>query len=115
MWPITGIPASTIRRTRETIGPAPSSLTTSAPPSLTNRIAVRTASSSETWYEPKGRSPTTIGRCAWRETVRVRKSISSTVTGTVVPSWPSTTIAAVSPTRMTSMPASSAKRAPGAS
>src|SRR5919201_854800 len=57
-------------------------------------------------------SPTTIGRRAARETLRVRKSISSTVTGTVVPSWPSTTIAAVSPTRRRSMPASSAKREP---
>ena len=39
MWPITGMPASTIARTRESIGPAPSSLTASAPPSLTRRIA----------------------------------------------------------------------------
>jgi hypothetical protein len=60
-------------------------------------------------------SPTISGRRACRATVRVRNSISSTVTGTVVPSWPSTTMAAVSPTRTTSMPASSAKRAPGAS
>ena len=60
-------------------------------------------------------SPTTSGRRDWRATVRVRNSISSTVTGTVVPSWPSTTIAAVSPTRTMSMPASSAKRAPGES
>ena len=112
MCAITGIPASTIARTRDT---APSSLTTSAPPSLTKRIALRTASSSETWYEPNGMSPTTIGRRDWRDTVRVRNSISSTVTGTVVPSWPSITIAAVSPTRTTSMPASSANRAPGAS
>src|SRR5438045_3432272 len=60
-------------------------------------------------------SPTTIGRYAARATVFVRKIISSIVTGTVVPSWPRTTIAAVSPTRITSTPASSAKRAPGAS
>jgi hypothetical protein len=115
MCPITGIPDSTMRRTRETMGPAPSSLTMSAPPSLTKRIALRTASSSDTWYEPNGMSPTTSGRFEWRETVLVRKSISSTVTGTVVPSWPRTTIAAVSPTRMMSTPASSAKRAPGES
>jgi hypothetical protein len=61
-WPITGIPASTIARARETDGPAPSSFTTSARASFTNRIALRTASSSETWYEPNGMSPTTIGR-----------------------------------------------------
>jgi hypothetical protein len=41
-------------------------------------------------------------------------SISSMDTGTV-DSCPSTTIAAVSPTRMTSIPAASANRAPGAS
>ena len=46
--PITGMPASTIARTRETDGPPPSSLTTSAPPSLTKRIAVSTACSSDT-------------------------------------------------------------------
>ena len=34
----------------------------SAPPSLTKRIAFRTASSSDTWYEPNGMSPTTSGR-----------------------------------------------------
>ena len=112
---MTGIPAATIARTRESEAPAPSSLTASAPASLTKRIAFSTAASSETWYEPNGMSPITIGRRAARVTVRVRKSISSIVTGTVVPSCPSTTIAAVSPTRTISMPASSAKRAPGAS
>ncbi len=39
---------SAIARTRESIRPAPSSLTTSAPPSLTIRIALATACSSET-------------------------------------------------------------------
>ena len=112
---MTGIPASTIVRTRETIGPAPSSLIASAPASFTKRIAFSSAFSSETWNEPNGMSPTTIGCRAARTTVRVRNSISSIVTGTVVPSWPRTTIAAVSPTRMMSTPASSAKRAPGES
>src|ERR671934_130668 len=56
-------------------------------------------------------SPTTIGRCAARATVRVMNSISSMDTGTV-DSCPSTTIAAVSPTRMTSIPAVSANREP---
>ena len=77
------MPAPTIARTRDNEGPAPSSLTTSAPPSFTNRIALRTASSSETWYEPNGMSPTTSGRRAPRVTARVMKSISSMVTGTV--------------------------------
>ena len=85
-WPMTGMPARTIARAREAEGPAPSSLTASARASLTKRMALRRASSSEIWYEPKGMSPTTTGRRAWRATVRVRKSISSSVTGTVVPS-----------------------------
>ena len=96
-------------------GPAPSSLTTSAPPSLTNRIALATACSSETSYEPNGRSPTTSGRVARardrarqedhlveRHRHRRRRGRAST-------------IAAVSPTRISSTPASSAIRAPGAS
>ncbi len=86
MWPMTGMPASTIARTRDSDGPAPSSLTASVRASLKKRIALRTASSSETWYEPKGMSPITIGRRAARATVRARKTISSIVTGTVVPS-----------------------------
>jgi hypothetical protein len=105
---------SAIARTRETILPAPSSLTRSAPPSFTIRIALATACSSETSYEPKGRSPITSGPRAARVTARVRKIISSSVTGTV-DSWPSITIAALSPTRISSTPASSARRAAGAS
>ena len=41
--------ADTIARTRESDGPAPSSLTTSAAASFTKRIALVTACSSETW------------------------------------------------------------------
>ena len=54
------------------------------------------------------------GRRAERETARVRKIISSSVTGTV-DSWPSSTIAAVSPTSTSSTPASSASSADGES
>ena len=97
MWPMTGIPAATIARTRESITPAPSSFTASAPASFTNRIALRTASSSETWNEPNGMSAMTSGLDAPRVTARVRISISSIVAGTVE-SWPSTVIAAESPT-----------------
>ena len=42
MWPITGMPAPTIARHARERGPAPSSLTASAPPSLTKRIAFST-------------------------------------------------------------------------
>jgi len=65
-------------------------------------------------YVPKGRSPTTSGLRAARVTARVRKIISSRVTGSVE-ECPSITIAAVSPTRISSTPASSAMRAAGAS
>ena len=97
MCPITGMPAPTIARTRESIAPAPSSFTASAPASLTKRIALRTASSSETWNEPNGMSAITSGRRAPRVTARVSTSISSIVAGTVE-SWPSMVIAAESPT-----------------
>ena len=80
---MTGMPASTIVRTRDSVAPAPSSLTASAPASLTNRIAFSSALSSETWKEPNGMSATTSGRAAPRVTARVRTSISSTVAGTV--------------------------------
>ena len=39
MWPMTGMPAPTIARTRDSVAPAPSSLTASAPASFTKRIA----------------------------------------------------------------------------
>ena len=39
MWPITGMPASVSAWTRESIVPAPSSFTASAPASFTKRIA----------------------------------------------------------------------------
>ena len=113
MWPITGMPASTIARARS-IGPAPSSFTASAPASFTKRIAFRTASSSETWNVPNGMSAITSGRRAPRVTARVSMSISSIVAGTVE-SCPSMVIAAESPTRTRSAPASSASRPPGAS
>jgi hypothetical protein len=112
--PITPMFESAIACARESIRPAPSSFTTSAPPSFTRRIAFATACSSDTSYEPNGMSPITSGRCAARVTARVRKIISSSVTG-IVDSWPSITIAAVSPTRISSTPAWSASSAAGAS
>jgi hypothetical protein len=77
------MPDSTMARTRGSIRPAPSSLTVSARPSLTKRTAFRTASWSDTWYDPKGMSPTMSGRRTAEATARVMKSISSMVTGTV--------------------------------
>ena len=61
MCPITGTPAPTMACTRESIVPAPSILTASAPASLTKRIAFVTASSSDTWKEPNGMSATMSG------------------------------------------------------
>ncbi len=114
MWPITGTPAPAIARTRGSVGPAPSSLTASALDSLTKRIAFSSACSVDTWNEPNGMSATTSGLRAPRLTARVRMIISSIVAGTVE-SWPSTTIAAESPTRIRSTPAASAIRPDGAS
>ena len=108
------MPAPTIFCTRESVCPAPSSLTASAPASLTKRIALLSASSSETWNDPNGMSATTSGRRAPRLVARVSTIISSIVAGTVE-SWPSTVIAAESPTRITSAPAASASRPDGAS
>ncbi len=107
MWPMTGMPEPTSARARESIGPAPSILTASAPASLTKRTAFSTAVSSETWKEPNGMSATTSGRCAPRVTARASTIISSIVAGTV-DEWPSTVIAAESPTSTMSTPASSA-------
>ncbi len=114
MWPIVGTPAPTSAWTRESVAPAPSTLTASAPASLRKRIAFSSAASSETWKEPNGMSATTSGRRAPRLTARVSTIISSIVAGTVE-SWPSTVIAAESPTRITSAPAASASRPDGAS
>ena len=114
MWPITGMPEPMSALTRESIGPAPSIFTASAPASLTKRTAFSTAVSSETWKEPNGMSATTSGRRAPRVTARASTIISSIVAGTVE-EWPSTVIAAESPTSTMSMPASSASRPLGAS
>ena len=97
---------------RASIGPAPSSLTASAPASLRNRPAARRASSSLTWYDMNGRSATTSARRQARVTAAVSISISSIVAGTVEV-WPSTTIAAESPTSTRSTPARSAMRPDG--
>ena len=111
---MTGMPAPTIAWTRESVAPAPSSFTASAPASLTKRIAFSIAAESETWNEPNGMSAITSGRRAPRVTARVSMSISSMEAGTVE-SWPSIVMAAESPTSTRSAPASSASRPPGAS
>ena len=72
-----------------------------------NRCAVATACSSDTSYEPNGRSATSSGVLSPRRTAAVSMSISSTVTGTVL-SYPRTVIAAESPTSTMSTPAASA-------
>ena len=94
---------------RGIVGPAPSSLTASARASLRNRPAARSASSSLTWYDMNGRSAITRARRHARVTAAVSISISSSVIGTVE-EWPSTTIAAESPTSTRSTPARSTIR-----
>ena len=78
------MPALTIARARATdIGLPPSSLTASAPASLTTRIAVVMACSSEISYEPNGRSTMRNGVLSPRRAARARTSISSSSTATV--------------------------------
>ena len=55
-----------------------------ADPSFMKRTDVSSACAGDTWYDPKGRSATTIDRWAPRATARTSGSSSSTVTGSVV-------------------------------
>ena len=107
---MTGMPASVSVATTSTMRPPPSSFTAFAPASLRKRVAVRSAWVGPSWYEPNGRSATTIDVEAPRAVARVWCSISSTVTGTVE-SRPSTTMPRLSPTSSSGMPASSATTA----
>ena len=68
---MTGICAATRDSIARCTATPPSSFTAWAPPSFTSRMAFRTASSGDTWYEPKGMSATTRARCAARATRRV--------------------------------------------
>ncbi len=79
---MTGMPAPTIARARDAIGPAPSSFTESAP-ALMSRTALATASASEAWNEPNGMSPTINARGRERATAEVSMTASSIVSGTV--------------------------------
>ena len=80
---MTGTPASTMAVTRAIIGPAPSSLTPSAP-AFTRRTALSTASASDAWKDPNGMSPMTSARGFARATAPVSITASSMLTGTVV-------------------------------
>mmetsp|Transcript_10247 Transcript_10247/g.43115 ORF Transcript_10247/g.43115 Transcript_10247/m.43115 type:complete len:276 (-) Transcript_10247:349-1176(-) len=112
-WPITAMPASTsvLAASTRVLEP-PSSFTASMPPSFNMSVAEATACFGDCSYEPNGRSPTNSGLEAPRATALQWLSISSSVMGSVV-SWPCTTIAALSPTRHTSMPAWSTATALG--
>mmetsp|Transcript_22923 Transcript_22923/g.55491 ORF Transcript_22923/g.55491 Transcript_22923/m.55491 type:complete len:224 (-) Transcript_22923:386-1057(-) len=113
-WPITPMPASTRARAVSTAFLLPpSSFTTSAFPSLSNRVALCSASRT-VMYAPKGMSPTSSGTLpapqyasSPRRTPRVTISISSMVTSTVE-SYPRRTLATESPTRTMSTPLSAA-------
>jgi hypothetical protein len=80
---MTGMPAATIARARATIGPPPSSFTPSAPVSLTNLTALRTASSSLTWKAPSGMSTRKKARCVPRRAALASITISSMLIGVV--------------------------------
>ena len=81
------MPAATSSSTHLSTRWPPSSLTACAPVSFMNLIAVAIAVSTETWYEPNGRSATTRARVVPRTTAAVSGIRSSTVTGIVL-SWP---------------------------
>lgn len=81
---MTGIPAWTSSSVCGSERAPPSSLTAPTPASLTSRVALRRAWTGPSWYEPKGRSPTTRARLVPRTTAAERIVISSSVTGTVV-------------------------------
>ena len=87
----------------------PSSLTDCAPPSLTRRPALRTASSTLAWYDMNGMSPTTIAFGLALVTALRWWMISSIVTGRVF-SYPMMTMPRESPTSMKSMPVASISR-----
>ena len=111
-WPITGIPARTIARARSTEAPPRSSLTASQPASLTKRCALSIACSFELLVgaerqvadEQRRPQPAPHGRGQHQHLVHADRRGDA---------WPSTVIAAVSPTRTRSTPAASATWAEG--
>ena len=110
MWAITGMSTRVMASIVSAIVTPPSSLTAAAPPSFTSRTLLSIAWGTLTWYEPKGRSPTSSARVAPRLASRVWYTASSRVTGSVF-GTPWTTMPIESPTRTTSTPASSASAA----
>jgi len=105
------MPAFTIASTIGSTRRPPSSFTAVMPPSFSSRTAFAVALTGSR-YEPKGRSPTSSGRLAPRDTALQWCNMSAIVTLTV-DSYPSTHMPTESPTRMQSTPALSACRAAG--
>ena len=83
MWAITGMSTRVMASIVSAIVTPPSSLTAAAPPSFTSRTLLSIACGTLTWYEPKGRSPTSSARVAPRLASRVWYTASSRVTGSV--------------------------------
>ncbi len=113
-WPITGMSAARIASTAGRMRLPPSTLTAAAPASARKRPAFSTARPGSTWYERNGMSPTTTARLQARATARVWRTIVSIVAESVFGS-PYTVISTESPASRMSMPASSSRRAEGAS
>ena len=80
----------------------PSTFTASAP-ALTSLPALRMAACAPGWYDMNGMSATTRAFFLARATADVNMHICPIV-APAVPSWPSTTMAALSPTSSTSIP-----------
>jgi hypothetical protein len=107
---VTGMPARSIARTASGKSAAPSSLTMSAPASLTSRTAARTAARRPSCSGPNGKSQLTSARRTPRRTARQTTTISSIVTSSGF-SWPQRFTPTVSPTETMSTPARSTMRA----
>lgn len=105
-WAITGMPACTIVSVCGSDRSPPSSLTAPTPASLTSRVALRSACTGPSWYDPKVRSPTISARLVPRTTAAASIVMWSIVTGTVL-SKPRWQLPIESPTSSTGMPASS--------
>src|SRR6266568_9571196 len=103
----TGMPACTPARTASGKSAAPSSLTRSAPPSLTSLIAALTALAAPSCSGPKGKSQLTKARSTPRRTALQTTSISSIVTSSGL-EWPHKLTPTESPTETISTPARSA-------
>ncbi len=80
---MTGMPDCTISSVWCSERSPPSSFTAPTPASFTRRVALRSACTAPSWYEPNGMSPMTRALLVPRTTAAESMVIWSIVTGTV--------------------------------